>query len=236
MLLLNVLVLLEGVGCSDKPSIGPIRADSCGCTSARCRCNRPSWPRWHWRVGARRAGPQGSAGRLTGGNWLRPLFPVVGVLFVLVGYNDLGTMMCLVVLLVGMLWAAGVRLRVFVALFAVAMVGIGAGRLAFGAGSGSRDAELPAWPADHFLHPPSRNMLERLATRSGQARYAIANGGWFGVGLGEGSSSGAGCPRRTTTSSSPIIAEELGRDGLPVVLVPVRGAGLHRAADRPPGG
>ena len=42
-----------------------------------------------------------------------PLFPVAWLLFVLVGYNDLGTMLCLLVLFVGVLWAAGVRLRVF---------------------------------------------------------------------------------------------------------------------------
>ena len=48
----------------------------------------------------------------------RPLFPVAGLMFVLVGYNDLGTMLCLLILFVGLLWAAGVRLRVFVGMFA----------------------------------------------------------------------------------------------------------------------
>src|SRR5204863_10101610 len=40
-----------------------------------------------------------------------PLFPVAGVLFLLVGYNDFGTMVCLLILFAGLLWAAGVRLR-----------------------------------------------------------------------------------------------------------------------------
>src|SRR6185295_9741350 len=54
----------------------------------------------------------------------RPLFPVAGLLCVLVGYNDLGTMLCLVVLFVGVLWAAGVRLRVFVGMAVTALLGI----------------------------------------------------------------------------------------------------------------
>ena len=56
------------------------------------------------------------------GSGYAPLFlPVVGLLFVLVGYNDLGTMLCLLALVVGLLWAAGVRLRVFAALTVVGL-------------------------------------------------------------------------------------------------------------------
>ena len=47
---------------------------------------------------------------------MRPLFPVAALLLLLVGYHDLGTMLCLLMLFVGLLWAAGVRLRVFVAM------------------------------------------------------------------------------------------------------------------------
>ena len=47
---------------------------------------------------------------------INPLFPAVGLLFVLVGYNDLGTMLCLLAVVVGLLWAAGIRLRVFATL------------------------------------------------------------------------------------------------------------------------
>ena len=45
------------------------------------------------------------------GHWRElamPLFPVVGLLFVLIGYNDLGTMLVLLALIVGLLWTAGV--------------------------------------------------------------------------------------------------------------------------------
>ena len=53
------------------------------------------------------------------GHWRElamPLFPVAGLLFVLVGYNDLARCCACWSLFVGMLWAAGVRLRVFAAL------------------------------------------------------------------------------------------------------------------------
>src|SRR5256885_12924369 len=60
------------------------------------------------------------------GRWkdlARPLFPVAATVLLLVGYNDFGTMVCLVLLLAGMLWAAGVRLRVFALLGLVAFLG-----------------------------------------------------------------------------------------------------------------
>src|SRR6185369_9819508 len=43
---------------------------------------------------------------------LVPLFPVTVTLLLLVGYNDLGSMICMVVLFTGLLWAAGARLPV----------------------------------------------------------------------------------------------------------------------------
>src|SRR5204863_9955979 len=55
-----------------------------------------------------------------------PLFPVAALVFLLVGYNDFGTMVCLVILFGGLLWAAGVRLRVFAGLGVVAMLGFAA--------------------------------------------------------------------------------------------------------------
>ena len=61
----------------------------------------------------------------------RPLFPVAALLFVLVGYRDLGTMICLFVMFVGLLWAAGVRARVFAGMFAVVGLGIGLAALPF---------------------------------------------------------------------------------------------------------
>src|SRR3954452_14041023 len=77
------------------------------------------------------------------GHWrelARPLFPVVGLLFVLVGYNDLGTMLVLLALIVGLLWAAGVRIRVFAALGVIGLAGISLLIAAASGGAGSGQA------------------------------------------------------------------------------------------------
>ena len=92
-----------------------------------------------------------------------PLFPVVGLLFVLVGYNDLGTMLCLLALVVGLLWAAGVRLRVFGALAAVGLLGIGllVAVASLGAGSGERGADnYRLARLDHVLQPADRRTVQ----------------------------------------------------------------------------
>ncbi|SCG47517.1 cell division-specific peptidoglycan biosynthesis regulator FtsW [Micromonospora humi] len=155
-----------------------------------------------------------------------PLFPVVGLLFVLVGYNDLGSMLCLLALVVGLLWAAGVRGRVFASLSAVGLLGVGllVAVASLGAGSGSRDADnyrlgrLTMW-----LDPPSpqtcfEQQLENCYQLI-QARYAIGNGGWFGVGLGQSSFKYGWLPEAHNDFIFAIVAEELGVVGCTVILV-----------------
>ena len=134
---------------------------------------------------------------------------MAGLLFVLVGYNDLGTMLCLVVLFVGMLWAAGVRLRVFVAMLAVALAGVMA--LVYLPGNAYRHDRL-----DAFLHPELNQMGDAYQLREGL--FAIANGGWFGVGLGEGRLKWGWLPNGHNDFIFAVIAEELGVMGCLVVL------------------
>ncbi|WP_422751639.1 FtsW/RodA/SpoVE family cell cycle protein [Micromonospora sp. WMMD1219] len=154
-----------------------------------------------------------------------PLFPVVGLLFVLVGFNDLGSMLCLLALVVGLLWAAGVRGRVFAALSAIGLAGIGllVAAASLGAGSGSRDADnyrlgrLTMW-----LDPPDpKTCFEQkldYCYQLVQARYAIGNGGWFGVGLGQSSLKWNYLPEAHNDFIFAIVAEELGVVGCTVVL------------------
>ncbi|WP_436971643.1 FtsW/RodA/SpoVE family cell cycle protein [Micromonospora aurantiaca (nom. illeg.)] len=154
-----------------------------------------------------------------------PLFPVVGLLFVLVGYNDLGSMLCLLALVVGMLWAAGVRARVFAALSTIGLAGVGllVAAASLGAGSGSRDADnyrfgrLTMW-----LDPPDpKTCFEQqldYCYQLVQARYAIGNGGWFGVGLGQSSLKWNYLPEAHNDFIFAIVAEELGVVGCTVVL------------------
>jgi cell division protein FtsW len=162
------------------------------------------------------------------GHWRElamPLFPVVGLLFILVGYNDLGTMLVLLALIVGLLWAAGVRLRVFGALGVLGLAGVGLliAAASRGAGSGAAEAENYRWRRlTSFLEP-----LEQCDTSSPageycyqliQGRSAIFEGGWFGVGLGESALKWGWVPEAGNDFIFAIVAEELGVVGCSVVL------------------
>jgi cell division protein FtsW len=139
-----------------------------------------------------------------------PLFPAVGMLFVLVGYNDFGTLLCLLTLFVGLLWAAGVRLRVFVGMIAAAAAGLAL--LVAAPGKDYRMERLTS-----FFNPPEQ--CDQLGCYQAlQARYALADGGWFGVGLGKASLKWGWLPNGENDFIFAIIAEELGVVGCLVVL------------------
>uniref|UniRef100_UPI0038B31B1A FtsW/RodA/SpoVE family cell cycle protein n=1 Tax=Micromonospora acroterricola TaxID=2202421 RepID=UPI0038B31B1A len=151
-----------------------------------------------------------------------PLFPVIGLLFVLVGYNDVGTMLCLLALVVGLLWAAGVRMRVFGVLSVAGLAGIGLliAVASLGAGSGEqgednyRLARLMS-----FINPPDPEACKLGdCLQLYQGRLAIEHGGWFGVGLGKSSLKWDWLPEAHNDFIFAIIAEELGVIGCAVVL------------------
>ncbi|WFE21011.1 FtsW/RodA/SpoVE family cell cycle protein [Solwaraspora sp. WMMD937] len=156
------------------------------------------------------------------GHWRElaiPLFPAVGLLFLLVGYNDLGTMLCILALVVGLLWAAGVPLRIFATLGAVGLVGIGLLIAAAwqGAGSGAQDADnYRLARLTSFFTPPDQCVDD--CYQALQARYAIANGGWFGEGLGSSRLKWGYLPQAEDDFIFAIVAEELGVVGCVVVL------------------
>jgi len=158
------------------------------------------------------------------GHWrelARPLFPVVGLLFVLVGYNDLGTMLVLLALVIGLLWAAGVRLRVFGALGVLGMAGIGLliAAASGGAGSGEAGSQNYRWARlTNFLQPIDKCDLDGPCYQLIQARSAIFEGGWFGVGLGKGALKWNWLPEADNDFIFAVVAEELGVVGCAVVL------------------
>ncbi|MGC4895896.1 FtsW/RodA/SpoVE family cell cycle protein [Micromonospora sp. DT31] len=224
LLLLNLLVALDSL--FGVTSIGPIRAELLwlfiGPISVQpVEVAKFALVLWAAHVLARKGAALGWWKELA-----TPLFPVVGLLFVLVGYNDLGSMLCLLALVVGMLWAAGVRTRIFAGLTAVGLVGVGllVAAASLGAGSGSRDADnyrlgrLTMW-----LDPPDpKTCFEQeldYCYQLVQARYAIGNGGWFGVGLGQSSLKWNWLPEAHNDFIFAILAEELGVVGCTVVLV-----------------
>ncbi|MEU4424615.1 putative peptidoglycan glycosyltransferase FtsW [Actinoplanes sp. NPDC024001] len=158
------------------------------------------------------------------GHWRElamPLFPVVGLLFVLVGYNDLGTMLVLLALIVGLLWAAGVRMRFFAALGVLGLAGISLliAAASRGAGSGAQDAEnYRLARLTSFLTPLEKCDLEGICYQILQGRSAIFEGGWFGVGLGKSALKWGWVPEADNDFIFSILAEELGVVGCAVVL------------------
>lgn len=149
-----------------------------------------------------------------------PLFPVVGLLFVLVGYNDLGTMLCLLAVVVGLLWAAGVRLQVFAVLTALGLAGVGLLIAAASLGGGSGEAGQENYRLSRltsFINPPD-DCIQLTCYQAIQARYAIDHGGWFGVGLGKSSLKWGWLPAEHNDFIFAVVAEELGVVGCVVVL------------------
>ncbi|MCW2638253.1 MAG: ftsW [Dactylosporangium sp.] len=144
-------------------------------------------------------------------NWrelITPLFPVALLLFGLVGYSDFGTMTCLFVLFLGVLWAAGVRKRIFAALLGAAAVGMTLLII---------NADYRAKRLTVFLDPAHADR-NADAYQFFQGLYAIANGGWFGVGLGQGTSKWGLLPNGHNDSIFAVIGEELGVVGCVVLL------------------
>ena len=130
----------------------------------------------------------------------------------LVGYNDLGTMICMLILFVGLMFAAGVQLRVFA----------GAGRHRAGRHRGADHAARLPDGAAHRIPAPAQRLRRPDAGnpcyQELEGRYAIANGGWFGVGLGQGHLKWGRLPNAHNDFIFAVIAEELGVVGCFVVL------------------
>jgi cell division protein FtsW len=137
----------------------------------------------------------------------RPLFPVAGLMLLLVGYQHLGTMLVLLALLVGILWAAGVRLHVFAALGLAGLAGAGLLLVMFR----YRLDRLTA-----FLNPRCDVLAE--CYQAFQGRTALADGGWFGVGLGNAAHTWGWLPEGHNDFIFAVIGEELGVVGCLVVL------------------
>jgi len=214
---LDVLALLADADVLANPTFGPLRADELWLYLGPLQVQPGELAKlalavWAADVLVRRiwgpAGglePRGAAFR----DLARPLFPVAGLLFLLVGYNDLGTMACLFVLFVGLLWAAGVRLRIFVGMLAVGLLGVAA--LVYLPGAEYRLARFRA-----FLEPELHQQGDAYQVQQGLA--GIANGGWFGVGLGEGRLKWGWLPNGHNDFIFAVIAEELGVVGCLAVL------------------
>jgi cell division protein FtsW len=142
----------------------------------------------------------------------RTLFPMAALMLVLVGYNDLGTAICMMILFVGLIYAAGVQLRVFAWFGLIGLLGV----LLLVMVQGYRVERLTG-----FWHPLTHcdvNQINNPCYQELEGRYAIAGGGWFGVGLGQGHLKWGRLPNAHNDFIFAVIAEELGIVGCFVVL------------------
>lgn len=134
---------------------------------------------------------------------LVPLVPAAVVaLALIVAQPDLGQTVSLGIILLAMLWYAGLPLRVFTSSLAAGL--ISAAILAMSAGY--RSDRVRSW-----LHPE----LDPQDTgyQSRQAKFALANGGVFGDGLGQGIAKWNYLPNAHNDFIFAIVGEELGLVG-----------------------
>lgn len=155
---------------------------------------------------------------------LIPLVPAAVIaLALIVAQPDLGQTVSLGIILLALLWYAGLPLRVFVSsLFAVIVSGA-----ILAVSEGYRSDRVRSW-----LNPGQDPQDTGYQAR--QAKFALANGGIFGHGLGQGTAKWNYLPNAHNDFIFAIIGEELGFVGAFALLAALRPVRLHRHAHRPP--
>jgi cell division protein FtsW len=135
---------------------------------------------------------------------LVPLMPGAGVLAMLVmAGDDLGTTSILLIILLALLWIAGIPTRVFTAL--LILMGLVLALLIVARGYGSSRIT-------DFLNPSSAG-LTTANWQPTQGKYALGSGGLFGVGLGASKEQWGWLPEASSDFIFAIIGEELGLVG-----------------------
>ncbi len=136
---------------------------------------------------------------------LLPGFVLISLLVML--EPDLGTTCCFMLILLGLLWMVGMPLRYFAAVLAT--VGLAVTALAIAAPY--RLQRLTSF-TDPFKH------AKGAGYHTVEGLYALASGGFFGVGLGQGTSKYGWVPNANSDFVFAIIGEELGLLGCLAVL------------------
>ncbi|HEY3736523.1 MAG TPA: putative lipid II flippase FtsW [Jatrophihabitans sp.] len=137
-----------------------------------------------------------------------PLLPGFLVVAALVAKEpDLGTTCCLVLILLGLLWMVGMPLRYF----ALLLITLSAGVLAIARLMPARWERVTT-----FMHPFQD--VQNTGFHTVEGLYALASGGFFGVGLGQGTSKYGWVPNANSDYVFAIIGEEMGLLGCVAVL------------------
>jgi len=139
---------------------------------------------------------------------LVPFLPVSAVLILLVLFQgDAGTAVVMAVIAAGMLWVVGAPARVLMALASVGVAGV----IAIFVTSPVRMRRLAA-----FLDP---NLdLNGANDQANAGMFAIASGGWWGVGLGASRQKWGSLPEAHTDFIFAVLGEEFGLFGSLVIL------------------
>jgi len=137
-----------------------------------------------------------------------PLVPgFVAIIALVMLEPDLGTSLCFMLLLLGLLWMVGLPYRFFLALLGVVVLVVTALAIA----EPYRLQRLTT-----FMHPNLDPQGAGYHTMQGL--YALSSGGIFGVGLGQGTSKYGWVPNANTDYVFAVVGEELGLLGCTVVL------------------
>ncbi|MCC3293810.1 putative lipid II flippase FtsW [Arthrobacter sp. zg-Y411] len=142
--------------------------------------------------------------------WKHALIPVVpggGLLIILVmAGSDLGTVIIMGMIMLAALFFAGSPMRFLGALFAVAS----AGALLMSVVSSNRSNRISAWL--------KLDCSTGLCDQSNAGMYALASGGWLGVGIGQSRQKWNWIPEAHNDFIFAIIGEEFGLVGTLVVV------------------
>ncbi|MDI3331785.1 MAG: putative lipid II flippase FtsW [Micrococcus sp.] len=152
------------------------------------------------------------------------LFPVGTILLglVMIG-RDLGTALVIMLIMAAVLFLAGTRLLYFAVAGAVAAVGV----IIMALVSSNRTVRIQAWLGNcDFATDPCYQPQHGL--------YALASGGWWGLGLGQSRQKWSYIPEAENDFIFTILGEELGLVGALLVLALFAGlaVGMFRVASR----
>lgn len=139
---------------------------------------------------------------------LIPLVPAALVVFVLIVLQpDLGTTISLAIILLALLWFAGLPLKIFLTL----LVAGGAAATTLALTAGYRSARVQS-----FLNPGED--AQGAGYQARQAKYALADGSFLGEGLGQSRAKWSYLPNAHNDFIFAIIGEELGFIGAGAVI------------------
>ncbi|MGV0852833.1 putative lipid II flippase FtsW [Mycolicibacterium phlei] len=192
-IVLLILVLIPGIGTESNGSRGWFVV--AGLSMQPSELAKIAFAIWGAHLLAARRMEQASLREM-----LIPLVPAAFVaLALIVAQPDLGQTVSLGIILLGLLWYAGLPLRVF--LSSLFMIFVSAVVLAMA--EGYRSARVQSW-----LNPGADTQGAGYQAR--QARFALANGGVFGDGLGQGAAKWNYLPNAHNDFIFAIVGEELG--------------------------